>query len=157
MEVKHFIDSLFMPYMVQKETFDSPMIVAYNLEGIMNSSTWIEDESGICYIPNLIKIELTFDGNINSDDFDDSKAEIFSIVSTTPAFALEDSYSAIDEHHNTNILKNIFNCFSGEMIALPKELTIYNDLFELPWSYRFSHDHRIYPCVVDSNLVFECI
>ena len=157
MEVKHFIDSLFMPYMVQKETFDSPMIVAYNLEGIMNASSWIEDESGICYVPNLVKIELTFDGNINSDDFDEFKAEIFSIVSTTPTFALDDCMSDIGEHHNTNILKNIFNCFSGEMISLPKELSIYNDLFELPWSYRISHDHRIYPCVVDGNLVFECI
>ena len=113
MEVKHFIDSLIMPYMIQKESFDNPMIVAYNLEGIMNASTWIEDESGICFIPDLVKIEITFDGDINSNEFDDLKAEIFSIVCTTPKFAIDDSYSDISEHHNTNILKNIFNCFNG--------------------------------------------
>ena len=146
-----------MPYMIQKESFDNPMIVAYNLEGIMNASSWIEDESGICFIPDLVKIELTFDGDINSNDFDDLKAEIFSIVCTTPKFALDDSSSDITEPHNTNILKNIFNCFNGEMIALPDELLIYKDLFDNCWSYRISHDHRIYPCVVDGNLVFECI
>lgn len=155
MEVKDFTSSLFMPFMIQKESFDEQTTVAFNLEGIMNSEAWIEDPSGLCFIPDLVKIEVTFDGNINSDDFDESKAEIFGIVATCPKF-LSDG-EMIGEHQNTNTLKNIMNCFRGDMIALPKELSIYNDLLGLQWSYRIALDQRIYPCVVDGNLVFECI
>ena len=157
MEVTHFIDSLFVPFMIQKEAFDSPTIIAMNVNGIMNHSDWIEDDSGICYISDIIKIQITFDGNICSSDFDDSKAEIFSIVASMPKFMQEDSVSDIDKHHNTNILKNIINCFNGEIISLPKEFLIYKDLLRDNWSYRISHGHSIYPCVVDKNLVFECV
>lgn len=157
MEVKAFTESMFLPLMIQREVFDEQSMVAFNLEGIMNLGTWIEDESGLCYIPDLMTIEVCFDGNLNDyDNFDPTKAEIFSIVATTPK-GIDPESDTLTNDQNTNMLKNIMNCFRGDMIALPKELKIFDDLLNQEWSYRVATDQRIYPCVVKGDLVFECI
>jgi len=156
--MKAFTESLFLPLMIQREVFNESSIVAFNLEGIMNLGTWIEDESGLCYIPNLMKIEVCFDGNLNDyENFDPIKSEIFSIVATTPSGLDPTSDAPLTEDQNTNMLKNIMNCFRGDMIALPEQLKIFDDLLGLEWSYRIAMDQRIYPCVVKGDLVFECI
>ena len=158
MEVKDFTNSLFLPLMIQKESFFEPAIVAYNLEGIINSGDWVEDPSGVCYIPGLIKIEVTFDGNINDHEtFDPLKAEIFSIVGTTPLSFIDDDSSLMSNEENTNMLKNIINCFSGSVFSIPKSLNIYDSLLNDEWSYRVCTDMKICPCVVDGQFVFECI
>lgn len=157
MEMIAFTESLFLPLMIQKESFDEHAIVAFNQEGIVNLGKWIEDDSGLCYVPDVIKIELTFDGNINDyETFDPVKAEIFSIVATRPKNIVDDGKILTDDQ-NTNMLKNIINCFSGEVMRLPKELQIGNDLLSDSWSYRVAVDRRIYPCVSNGDLVFECI
>lgn len=158
MEMKAFTESLFLPLMIQREVFDESTMVAFNLEGIMNLGTWIEDESGLCYIPDLMKIEVCFDGDLNDyENFDPTKAEIFSIVATTPSGLDPTSDAPLTEDQNTNMLKNIMNCFRGDMITLPEQLKIFDDLLGLEWSYRIAMDQRIYPCVVKGDLVFECI
>lgn len=157
MELKHFTDSMFLPLMIQRECANDPATVAYNLHGIIDNGSWIEDSNCICYIPDLVKIELTFDGDINEDDFDPWKAEIFSIVATTPKHFIDDPSTELSHHQNSNTIKNIINCFSGAVIALPDELTIANELLSDAWSYRVVMDQKIYPCVVDGNLFFECI
>ena len=157
MEMTAFTESMFIPLMIQKESFDEHAIVAFNQEGIMNLGKWIEDDSGLCYIPDIIKIELTFDGNINDiETFDPVKAEIFSIVATRPKSFVDDVELLTDDQ-NTNMLKNIINCFSGDVMKLPKELILGEDLMRDAWSYRVAVDQRIYPCVVNGDLVFECI
>ena len=122
MEVKTFTECLFVPLIIQKEIQEFDVIVAMNIEGILNNSEWIEDdESGLCYIPDVVKIEIAFDTNINDiETFDPSKADVFSIVATKPLFLETEGLMTDDQ--NTNMLKNIMNCFCGDMIVLPKEL-----------------------------------
>lgn len=157
MEVKAFTDSLFLPLMVQREFFDDNLMVAYDSDCIMNMDTWVEDMSGLCYIPDLIKIELTFDGDINSPKFDPSKAEIFSIIATKPKSFVNDDDPMMTEDENSNMLKNIMNCFSGSMFNIPKEMHIFNNLIEDHWSYRVCLDVKIFVCVVNGSLAFECL
>lgn len=157
MEVKDLTDSMFVPLMLTREIFDEPEMVALNTNAILNSSGWIEDISGICFIPNLVKIELVFDQNINDQrSFDDSKAEIFGIVASKPKF-VDNVIHEMTDNQNNSMIRNIMNCYSREIIALPKEMMIYNDLLERAWSYRIVTDKRIYPCVSDGSLVFECV
>lgn len=157
MEVKTFTESLFVPLMIQKETFGYPDLIAMNMEGILNSTNWVEDDvSGICFIPDIVKIEIAFDTNINDiANFDPSKADVFSIVATKPKFLYVEGEMTDDQ--NTNMLKNIMNCFDGDMILLPEELRILSSLFECNWSYRISLDHCIYPCVSEGRFGFECL
>jgi len=157
MEVSHLTESLFLPLMIQREMFDEPTMVAYSRDSILNLNTWIEDDIGLCFIPDIIKIELSFDGDVNDPNkFDPSKAEIFSIVATEPPFMIGND-DAFTENQFSNMMKNIINCFSGDMIALPKELQIYDDLLRQEWSYRIRVDQRIYPCVQDGSMAFECL
>jgi hypothetical protein len=157
MEMKAFADSMFVPLILQKDSFLEKSTVAYNWQGITNSNQWIEDDTGVCFLPNLIKIELTFDGNIMSEDFDELKAEIFSIVATTPKSFIGDDGPSMSEDQNTNMLKNIMNCFGGQMIELPEELNIVEYLLNDRWSYRVILARSIYPCVVNGCLFYECL
>jgi hypothetical protein len=157
MEMRAFADSMFVPLILQRDIMIGQSTVAYNWQGIANSTQWVEDDSGICYIPNLIKIELTFDGDITSEEFDPLKAEIFSIVGTTPRSFVNDDSQTMSEDQNTNMLKNIMNCFSGTMIELPNDLKIIKELLNDSWSYRVLTECAIYPCVVDGCLVYECL
>jgi hypothetical protein len=157
MEMKAFADSMFVPLILQKDSFLEKSTVAFNWQGIVNSTNWIEDDSGVCFLPNLIKIELTFDGNIAADDFDEMKAEIYSIVGTTPKSFQDDDSIEMTDDQNTNMLKNIMNCFSGKMIDLPEELNIVEYLLNDDWSYRVMTECAIYPCVIDGSLLYECL
>ena len=158
MQTQEFTDSLFMPYLLQRECFNEPDVVAVNIETIMDSGRWVEDEDGVCYIPDLMKLEISFDGDINSHkDFDIFKAEIFSIVGTKPNFLNDEQESSLTRSQHSTTMKNIINCFSGNLMNLPEQLQIYDDLLHRTWSYRYINDVRLYPCVVDGNLVFECI
>lgn len=155
MEVKDFKDSLFRPLMVMKEQGSDPTIVSYASQAIADSDNWYQDECGLCYIPDLIKIEVTFDGDINDVYFDDREATIFSLVTTRPSF-ITDEFN-ISDNQNQLIIGNIINCFSGELMPIPTSLLIGNELSEFAWSYRIINDCKILPCVVDGQLAFEAI
>lgn len=157
MEMRAFADSMFIPFIIQKDSFLEKSTVAYNIQGILNSTDWVEDDIGICYIPNLIKIELTFDGDISSNTFDYMKAEIFSIVATRPKSFSDDDQSDMTEDQHTNMLKNIMNCFSGKMIDLPEDLNIVEYLLNDSWSYRILMDCSLFPCVAGGTLLYECL
>ena len=155
MEVKDFKDSLFRPLMVMKERGSEPTIVSYASQAIADSDNWYQDECGLCYIPDLIKIEVTFDGDINDVYFDDREATIFSLVTTRPSF-ITDEFN-ISDNQNQLIIGNIINCFSGELMPIPTSLLIGNELSEFEWSYRIINDCKILPCVVEGQLAFEAI
>lgn len=151
MEVKNFMDFMFVPFLIQKETLTDPAIIALNEPGIMASTDWIEDPIGVCYIPNLIKIEIAFNSDIESGDI--SKADIYSIVAKPPpAFDLLD-----ESRSNVIICNSIVSCFDTTVIGLPSELDIKNDLIDCDWSYRIMRDQRLYPCVVEGNIAFQCL
>lgn len=159
MEIKDVTDSMFLPLMIQRELdIENIYTVSLNHDYLMNSGLWVEDVSGMCYIPNLIKVELSFDGDINDiENFDRLKSEVFSIVATAPKFIVDDLTPNITDDQNTNMMKNIMNCFSGKMMELQEDFILFDSLIEHPWTYRISMDHRIYPCVVNGTLAFECI
>jgi hypothetical protein len=158
MEVKDFTSSMFVPLMLTREMFDEPQTVAINTASILNSSLWIEDMSGICFMSDLIKIEIAFDTNINDrKTFDESKEEIFGIVASKPKFIDDNMHNYITDAQNNTMIRSILNCYSSEIISLPKNMKIYDDLLDRAWSYRIVTDKRIYPCVVDGNLMFECV
>lgn len=161
MEVKDFTDCLFIPLIIQRE---SPLFneatVAMNLEGILRLTTWVEDESGLCYVPDVIRIEILFDANINDpSSYDDMKMELFSIVATKPKFLEfnDDESVPLSDAQNMNMLRSIMTCFDGTMIKLPDDLKIHDDLFDDRWSYRISMDRTLYPCVHDGAFGFECL
>ena len=155
MEVKDFTESLFRPMMVLKEQPDRQTIVAYHPETIIDSDNWYQDACGLCYIPDLVKIEVSFDGDLNDPYFNDIEATIFSIVATRPTFLSE--FDDITDSQNQLIIGNIINCFSGEIIPIPTSLQVGNELSQFEWSYRIINDCKIMPCVVDGQMVFEVI
>lgn len=157
MEVKAFTDSLFIPLIIYREAFDEQVIMASNTQGIVSLDDWKLTDEMFPVKTDIIRIEVTFDGNINSDDFDRTKAEIFYIVGTQPRFIEYDDSTELTEDQNTNMLKAIINCFSNSMITLPKELQIFNDLLEGEWSYRIETDLMLVPSVSNGVFVFECV
>lgn len=156
MEVTDIKASLFRPIMIIKESAHDQTIVSYSVDSISNSDNWYQDACGLCYIPDLVKIEVTFDGDINDPlCFDEENATVFSIISTKPEFMDSDDPVTDKQHHL--IVGNIINCFSGELMALPHSLQIGNELSDLEWSYRIVGNCKILPCVVDGQLAFEAI
>jgi hypothetical protein len=163
MEVKSFTDSLFVPLIIQKSAAcidyeNDKDIVAINYASILATRGWIENHDiNLCYLPNLIRIDLAFDVDIMDDaTFDETKTDVYSIVATTPKFldVEEDLPLTMDQH--SNMMKNIINCFDASLISLPPELKLFDSLLECDWTYRIALDLKLFPCVHNGVFSFEC-
>ncbi len=154
MEVKHVLESLFVPLMLRKDNFkNNKFYVAVNNEHMMNCGLWKQSKTGLSYIPNLMRIELTFDGDISDPKFDLYSNDIYSIIGTKPHLLYESGSLTYDQ--NTNSMKNIINCYSGKLITVPHELDIYTNLLTNNWSYRYVLDSYIYVFIDNGCLTFD--
>ena len=155
--INTFKECLFQPLLVQSLKHNKHKTVAYDLNGITNSNNWFEDSSGLCFIPDLVEFNVTFDGDINSPFFRWSEATVYSIVSTEPEILYTDDSSRFTHEQFDLIMKQLINIFSGDIIPLPTQLMIGEMLLHEQFSFKMNYDIKLFPCVSDGKLGFEAI
>lgn len=155
--IETFRDCLFQPLIVQSITKNKHKLVVYDVDTITNSSNWFEDGSGICFIPDLVQFEITFDGDINSPYFKRSNATVYSIVATEPMILYTDTSSRFTQEQFGLIVKQLINIFSGDIMDIPQSLMIGEQMLKDSFSFKMNYDIKLFPCVNDGKLGFEAV
>lgn len=155
MEVSKFISAQFQPLILEMDSYSpDEYLVAYNQSHLIGCGKWeFNYETGCCFIPDLVKIIFTFDGDITSEEFDSTKATIYTIIATKPPFI--DTATEVDDVTSRSIWQQIINIFDSSDFDVPEQMRIGHMFEDNEASFVIVENVFLYPSVYEGNLTFE--
>lgn len=114
--MKAFIDSQFSPLVIDLLDADGNHFSAVNQQMLLNMKGW-QMINGIPTLQGLVRIVFTLDGNITSETFDYTKANVYSVVSTRPKFMNSDD--DLPESITRSVWMQLQNIFSSSDFNIP--------------------------------------
>jgi hypothetical protein len=154
MEMSQFTSNLFIPYLIKSEPFDGEDTIALNYQSLFSAQGWITDPEFGVMLKDVCKVQIAFQ-DYESERIEWSKSDLFTLAISRPGFL--SSNKPMGEQENLFMIKGIINCFDGSIVDLPQELSIKEDLLEMPWSYKIIPRTVIYVDSVDGHLLFDVI
>lgn len=165
MEVKTFIESQINPLMLVFQFLDIRSHYLVSATGLMNSGLWKQDSEGLCYIPNLMSIDIGFGYDINVISPDDASyydRPVISLITVIPdSFYTQDLSVSLTKDVATTIENQVMSFFNNcnIKIKLNDKITVepYHEMQTKAWSYQLIHGAKIVAVERNGNLLFEVI
>lgn len=165
MEVKTFIESQINPLMLVFRYLDIRSHYLVSATGLMNSGLWKQDSEGLCYIPNLMSIDVGFGYDINQISPDDPAyydQPVISLITVIPeSFYTQDLSVSLTKDVATTIENQVMSFFNNcnITIRLNDKISVdpYKEMQTKAWSYQMVHGAKIVSVERNGNLLFEVI